>query len=61
MDRSAGQERPRIELTGGCGGQHVIYGVRDNGGELDLGIPGKMGFVFEQIQRQSTPAEPTTA
>jgi len=50
----AERERPRVEVTGGCGGEHAVYGIRDNGAGLDLGISGKLSYVFERIQNQSS-------
>ncbi|HSS27035.1 MAG TPA: histidine kinase dimerization/phospho-acceptor domain-containing protein, partial [Usitatibacter sp.] len=49
---SARCERPRIEVTGGRSDEFAVYGVRDNGQELDLGIAGKLVNVFDRIQNQ---------
>jgi light-regulated signal transduction histidine kinase (bacteriophytochrome) len=50
---SAPQEQPRVEITGGASGEFVVYAVRDNGKELNLGYAGKLFYVFEEVQKQS--------
>jgi len=52
--RSTRCERPRIDVTGGSSGNFAVYGVRDNGRELDLGVAGKLVNVFDQIQSQAS-------
>jgi light-regulated signal transduction histidine kinase (bacteriophytochrome) len=53
LRRSAGQERARIEVTGGASGEFAVYSVSDNGRVLDLEYAGKLFYVFEQVQKQA--------
>jgi light-regulated signal transduction histidine kinase (bacteriophytochrome) len=51
---SASREHPRIDVTGGGSGEFAVYGVRDNGRDLDLGVAGKLVNVFGRIQSQAS-------
>jgi light-regulated signal transduction histidine kinase (bacteriophytochrome) len=43
---------PRIEVTGGEGGEQAVYGVRDNGTGFELdGFSGKLVYACERIQK----------
>ena len=53
VSRCSRVEHSLVEVTGGCGGDHAVFGIRDNGRELDLQLAGKLSHVFELIQNQS--------